>query len=342
MKAALIQPEDPRWAITLGRARHDFYHLPGYVAVSAHEDGGDARALLVEDDGRGLLLPLVMRPLSDGFSDATSPYGYPGPITSGDADSGWTHHALAYAERFLAENGTVTLFVRLHPLLNPAPPEGVGTVVRHGDTVTIDLTLSKEEQWRGVRRNHRQQIRQGRDAGYVVFVDEDLEHYGVFQRLYLNTMQRLDASEYYRFGPAYFDGLRAALGTRMRLACATMDGEVAAAALFVETAGIVQMHLTGHDERFAKDQPMKLVFDHVREWSSDRGNDALHLGGGRGGEQDSLLHFKAGFSKVRQPFYTLRCVIHPDEYRRRMDAVPHADPDDLTGPFPAYQRPRVD
>ena len=341
MKASLIAPNSPRWTEVLGRCRHDFYHLPGYVQVSAREDGGDACALLVEEDGRELLLPLVMRPLSDGLADATSPYGYPGPITSADADETWIERALSVGERYLAEQDTVTLFVRLHPLLNPSPPEGVGTVIQHGDTVTLDLTLSEEEQWRGIRRNHRQQIRQAREAGYQVFVDDGYRHYEDFQRLYLDTMRRLEASDYYLFDGEYFEGLRDALEERLHLACATISGEVAAAALFVATDGIVQMHLTGHAERFAKDQPMKLVFDHVRAWSNEHGATALHLGGGRGGAEDSLLHFKAGFSKIRQPFYTLRSVVHPDRYLRHMATVPDADPDDLSGPFPAYHRPEA-
>jgi hypothetical protein len=334
-----MRPDDDRWTEVLDRCQHDFYHLPGYVEVSAREDRGEPRALLVEEDEKALLLPLVMRPLPDGFSDATSPYGYPGPITSADGDEDWLERAMVAGERHLAEQGAVTLFVRLHPLLNSSPPGGCGTVVQHGDTVTIDLSLPEEEQWRNVRRNHRQQIRQALAAGYEVVIDDDLEHYDDFRHLYLATMRRLEATDYYFFDGEYFDRLRKALGRRLHLAYAAIAGEIAAAALFVKTGGIVQIHLTGHAEEYAKDQPMKLVFDRVRTWSNEHGATALHLGGGRGGVTDSLLHFKAGFSKVRQPFYTVRCVVDPIEYRRHMAAVPSADPDDLTGPFPAYHRP---
>jgi len=339
VRANLIDTSSHSWSDVIGRARHDFYHLPGYVEVSAREDGGEPRALLVEDDTRELLLPLVMMPLGDGASDATSPYGYPGPITTGEHDDAWVSEALLVGERFLAESGVVSLFVRLHPLLNPVPPVGVGTLVQHGDTVTVDLTLPPDEQWRNMRRNHRQQIRQSLDAGYSVFVDDDRRHYDEFKRLYHMTMQRRSAAAYYHFGDHYFEDLRTALGDRLHVAMATVGDEFAAAALFVETDGIVQMHLTGHDDRFSRDQPTKIVFDLVRTWATSRGNRALHLGGGVGGDDDSLLHFKAGFSKVRQPFYTLRHVIRPDEYRRRVAAHDgSADPNDLTGPFPAYRR----
>jgi lipid II:glycine glycyltransferase (peptidoglycan interpeptide bridge formation enzyme) len=113
---------------------------------------------------------------------------------------------------------------------------------------------------------------------------------------------------------------------------------IAAAALFVETGGIVQMHLTGHDERHAAHQPMKLLFHHVREWTKGRGDRLLHLGGGRGGEDDSLFHFKAGFSPIHQPFSSLRLVIRPTVYADLVTARdPSLDPADMSGHFPLYR-----
>ncbi len=340
MRAELIGPHDDRWTSFLERVEHDFYHLPKYVEVSARQDHGEPRAMLVEDGDRQLLLPLIVRPIQGSAAlDATSPYGYPGTLLTRTDDRAFERDALLAAAASLADLGVVSVFVRLHPLLNADPPRDVGTVVTHGQTVTVDLRLPPETLWSQTRRNHRQQIMQAIRAGFTPSVDERWAHFEGFKRLYRNTMEHRAASAYYFFDDAYFDGLRAALDGRIHLAVVTLDGEVAAAGLFVETRGLVQMHLTGHDDRFSAFQPMKLLFHHVREWTRQRGDRLLHLGGGRGGCDDSLYHFKAGFSPLRQPFCSLRMVTRDLEYRVLVTrAQKELNPADLSGSFPLYRR----
>jgi hypothetical protein len=314
MKSSLIDTRSADWESILAGSRYDFYHLPAYVELSARQDGGDPCALMVQDGERAMLLPLILRPIEDGIRDATSPYGYPGPIASRDAPPAFVTEALRAGIDQLAQEGIVSLFIRLHPLLNPAPPEGVGTVVKIGDTVSVDLRLPADERWTQTRRNHRQQIRQALETGFEVRVDDGREALETFKVLYRATMTSVGAEAYYFFDDVYFDGLKAALGDRLHIAIASLDDRAGAAGMFVATDGIVQMHLTGHDESLNRHQPMKLVFHHVRQWCQERGADVLHLGGGRGGAADSLLHFKAGFSPDLQAFDSLRVVILPDVY----------------------------
>jgi lipid II:glycine glycyltransferase (peptidoglycan interpeptide bridge formation enzyme) len=259
-------------------------------------------------------------------------------VVSGEPDAAFVREALLAGVRRLDDEGIVSLFIRMHPLLNPDPPDGVGTIVRHGDTVCVDLTLSADDLWSQTRRNHRQQIRQALEAGYIPSIDEGWQQFEAFKSLYRSTMERHSADAYYFFDDSYFDAMRGALGDRLHIAVAVKDGVVAAAGMFVENDGIAQMHLTGHDERYAADQPMKLVFHHVRTWCAERGDRVLHLGGGRGGAEDSLFHFKAGFSPLRRPFHTIRVVVRETEYARLVAARdPDLDPGDLAHRFPLYR-----
>jgi hypothetical protein len=57
------------------------------------------------------------------------------------------------------------------------------------------------------------------------------------------------------------------------------------------------------------------MFDYVRFWAKERGNKVFHLGGGVGSSKDSLYNFKAGFSKQRHPFLTLRLILDEEKYR---------------------------
>jgi hypothetical protein len=341
MNAWLIAPEDPAWVEVLRSEPHDFYHLPAYTALEATREDGDPRALLVESGRARLLLPLIVRGMTGGDVDATSPYGHPGPLVTGTDDAGWASEALEAGIERLRELGVISLFVRLHPLLNARPIEGVGTLVRHGDTVAIDLSLSAEELWQQTRRNHRQQIRQAREAGYTVREDQAWERAPEFRAIYRATMDRLGASDCYRFDDEYFDALRSALGDRLHLAVVEIDGRVAAAMLFAETAGIVVTHLSGSDERDDRHQPTKLIYDFVRTWGRERGDRWMQIGGGCGGADDSLMHFKCGFSPLRFPFHTLRVIVRPDAYARLTSSLGcgASSAGEAIGYFPAYRRP---
>ena len=343
MKAQLVGPDSASWASVLRDRRHDFYHKPGYVTLSADREGGTPRALLVEDGPSGLFLPLVIRPIPGGGVDAASPYGYPGPLAWGTPEPDFMREAFQAGIALLRSERIVSLFVRLHPLLNAAAPNivpstGVGTVVSHGDTVSIDLTRPSDELWTETRLNHRRDITKAVRAGYVARLDETWEHFGTFVRQYRETMERLGADERYRFDEAYFMGLREALGSSLFLWLVENDEAIAASALFVETSGIVQYHLAGYDELHIKDRPKKLMINAVRSWAQQRGDTRLHLGGGVGAAYDSLMHFKAGFSDERHLFQTLRVVVDEDEYGRLVGARELSlDPADLEGFFPLYR-----
>jgi hypothetical protein len=61
MKAEVLGVDDPRWRSFLGGVRHDFYHLPAYVSLSARDEGGEPGAVLVADNAQTMLLPLITR-----------------------------------------------------------------------------------------------------------------------------------------------------------------------------------------------------------------------------------------------------------------------------------------
>ena len=281
----------------------------------AEQEGGRPAALYVAEDDRAMLLPLVIRELGDGQIDATSPYGYPGPLLTSD-DERFTRLAFAAGRQALKDAGVVSAFIRLHPLLKPTPPNGLGVILHHGDTVSIDLTISEEALWSQLRTNHRRDITRARAAGWEARIDDAWEHFETFKVLYAATMARRGATAFYSFDDAYFSGLRDALGDSMSLVVVEREGVIAAAGLFVRTGGIVEYHLSGTDEAHLSLQPVKLMLHFVSVWARQHGATVHHLGGGVGAASDSLLHFKLGFSSRRHPFSTLRMVLDLPAYRR--------------------------
>jgi hypothetical protein len=122
------------------------------------------------------------------WRDAITPYGYPCPLHSEDSPK--LAGALAALRETGREQGLVTIFFRLHPLL-PLQPDDLlraqGTLLQHSSTVTIDLTLPPETQWSQIRKGHRYEIRKLAADGFTAAMD-DWSRLDDFFYMYLSTM----------------------------------------------------------------------------------------------------------------------------------------------------------
>lgn len=92
-----------------------------------------------------LVLPLILRaiPGSDAF-DLVSPYGYPSPIAQFE-DVALLRGAFSAVVQTLPDRGFVSMFVRLHPILElpDGALTGLGTLMERGQTVTSTCARAK-------------------------------------------------------------------------------------------------------------------------------------------------------------------------------------------------------
>jgi Acetyltransferase (GNAT) domain len=338
MHVDLIEPTDRRWHDMLATIRHDVYHLPGYISLESSRLGGTAVAAYVDQPGVRLLLPLIRRATPGGGAfDLVSPYGYPAPIAQFE-DVASIRDAFTAVVHTLRETGFVSMFVRLHPILE-LPDDaltGSGALVEQGQTVSIDLHQNESEQWHGIRGRFRTSLNRSERLGHRAFMDDTGEHLDRFTALYLDTMRRQNAAAEYFYTRDYLSGLWHELRGHIHLGIVEVDGEVACAGLFGESDGIVQYHLSGTDEKALELSPLKTLINFGRCWATRRGADVLHLGGGVGGAQDSLMQFKGGFSGRRHAFKTWRVVLDEQRYEELSGGGSAS-----TDYFPAYRRRAV-
>jgi lipid II:glycine glycyltransferase (peptidoglycan interpeptide bridge formation enzyme) len=113
------------------------------------------------------------------------------------------------------------------------------------------------------------------------------------------------------------------------------DGEVIAGGIYTQAGGVVQYHLGASATEHLQLNPVKVMFDHATRWAKRRGNQWLHLGGGVGGADDSLFHFKAGFSPLRCTFATWRLIVDRAAYEQ-LAAEGEAN-GEHSSYFPAYR-----
>ncbi len=316
-----IDVDDIRWRHFLKDTRHDFYHIPEYVESCARYEGAVATAFYAESSGERFLAPLLLRRLPrelgapSEWRDCVSPYGYSTPLAS-DSQSQLPEFLNAFC-RAGREHGIVTAFFRLHPhfVLDPAILLQHGLMFCHGQTVSMDLGVTPEEQWQRFSTNHQRNIKKLRKLGFTVSLDE-WSRLPEFIEIYHATMRRVEAEQGYFFSGSYFQDLRFSLGDRLHLISVLSEtNEVAAAGLFVVTGDIVQYHLGGTASAYMALSPSKLLIDFAWRWAQEQACRLFHLGGGVGGAEDSLFRFKAGFSSKWDPFYSFRMILDTDRNR---------------------------
>jgi hypothetical protein len=342
------------WEDVLRRTlQHDFYHTSFYHALNECHGDGTAHLFVYTAEPYRIALPLLLRPLEHipglataggDWQDATSVYGYAGPVAS---DTELPASVLAGFRRALREAledlRVVSVFSRLHPLLSQADwLTGLGECRKLGRTVSIDLTLSPEEQFRQYRTNRRWEINKIKRLGVCCREDTESRHTPEFLALYYDAMRRLGAADVYFFNPAYLEALVSHPDTHLFIAL--YEQKLISAGLVTMCKGIMQNHLTATHRDFVKLSPQKLLIDTARLWGTEQGLHVYHLGGGVGSREDDLFHYKTGFSKRRHAFQTWRWVVMPELYSRLWEA--RARHEERQGRqsvspefFPAYRAP---
>lgn len=311
------------WNLVLGdSACHDFYHRPEYHRLHERDDHQRARLFVYRQGDDFIALPLLLRPLPDdlgldGYSDATSVYGYAGPIFSdpGVVDELCSGFRAALTGA-MVRHRVVTAFSRLHPLIEQRPAfKGLGECQLVGQTVSIDLVIPSDQRLGGYRNNHRRDIGRLIASGMTCEVDRDFDSLFEFEQLYRDTMTRAGANDRYFFDPLYFKELIEAGTPPPELLVCRIDGRIVCAGLFLRQDTVAQYHLSGTASDFRGKAPLKLLIHFAADRYGNEGMDTLHLGGGINGKDDALFHFKTGFSPRRHAFNVSRWVVDPVAYQ---------------------------
>ncbi len=342
--------QESQWHDVLGHMKaFDFYHLPSYHKLAEMHGEGVAELFVYREEEYVIAIPLILRSISaisgleqveKGLNDATSVYGYSGPISSHENVPGsvLNNFRESLKQKLLSKN-IVSLFTRLHPLLNQKQLlTGLGSIVNNGKTVSIDLSQPEETQLAQYRKDHRAGIRKLRDIGATCEIDPDLTHLDSFIELYSRNMERVGAKAEYFFPRSYYEKLLNTSDATATLFICSIQGEIASSSIILRCGPIIQYHLSATSEKYLKNAPIKLLLDTVRHWGSEQGATTLHLGGGLGSNEDALFLFKAGFSHIRHDFLTWRWILLENEYNALTLRKSMSDETINDGFFPAYRK----
>ena len=330
----IIRPQDvSKWNSTIKDMEHyDFYFFNSYQPK-------DEESILIsfKEEGYSISLPLIIRPIENtNYYDATSVYGYGGPLYSKASIPTRIIKRFNNAiKKCFKELKVVSVFSRLHPLLRQQDNFlNVGNVVSLGETISIDLTLSLENQRSQYRRRLKSRLNKLRRSDLCVFEDSNFEHIDEFIKLYHETMNRVEADSSYFFDREYFNNLFLSDDIDARLFFVKDGDKFVSGGIFTFTDGIIEYHLSGTKTEYLKNSPLELLIDHVRITGTEQGYNNLHLGGGVGSQEDNLFHYKAGFSKSRNTFKIWKYIANKKVYQSLIKKIDIAKSDNF---FPLYR-----
>lgn len=321
----------------------DFYHSCDYHQVSNFK--GDHPILIHYEHNNGMvLLPLIIRYIGQSiYKDATSVYGYPGPITKNITS---TFNFKLFQEKLtqlFREQNIVSVFSRLNPFI--AEQENclktLGNIETLGKLVYIDLTQPMSQQWGLYHRRLKTYINKSRTL-YSVEEISNVQEVQSFVALYHENMKRVNAKKEYFFELGYFLKLLNShdFDTKILGAYDKSTRELIGGAMFTMKNTLIQYHISGTSSKYLKLNPLKLLIDEMRIRGVRENYKYLNLGGGVSSKEDSLFYFKSGFSNNFLPFKVWKYKVNEDVYEELVEQLVHDVPNNqmLSEYFPLYRQ----
>jgi hypothetical protein len=284
---------------------------PAYVQADATRDNEFSPVFFVYQNGGDFLYHAFHLAAIPGgaYHDIQSPYGYGGPVGSTD-DPIFLAEAWQAYSNWCSEQQVLAEFVRFHPLLDNGRFFS-GTLIEDRATVWVDLKLPDLLASYQVRA--RTAIRKAIKQDLRVEWWPAERFYPTFKPLYYAAMKSLSASSFYFFPPEYFSQF--AQWECTQHAVCLHEGEVIAAAIFLQGTNILEYHLSATNEMGKKLGATNLLLHKASLYGQQAGCCQFHLGGGSNAEaHNSLLFFKSGFSDQRASFNIGKKIHDPTAY----------------------------
>ncbi|GGD41100.1 peptidoglycan bridge formation glycyltransferase FemA/FemB family protein [Muriicola marianensis] len=311
--------DKPGWKEALKEfSWYDCYHTYDFNHSSKRSDEIPVLFSFCHNDAC-IAIPFLKRPIPGSrYNDITSVWGYGGPISKNLNELSIPLFKEALHEFFI-EQKVVSVFSRLNPYLNNQEEllADLGIIEDIGPVVNIDLTLPLDLQRQVFSKTTKRYINKGRRLCHVRRSKEGKDILK-FINLYYENMDRVDAKDSYYFNKDYvFDLLFSKdFETDLYIAELKESGEMISGAMMIKTNNIIQYHMSGTADKYLHLTPIRLLLDETRLDGTEAGYTYFNLGGGLGGRDDSLLHFKSSFSKDHKMFKVWKYIVNREEYDR--------------------------
>lgn len=297
----------------------DIYFTDEYCKIYENNGDGFLETFLLESDNGKIIYKFLKREINDSqgkkYYDITTPYGYGGPLilsTKEESRESLIEEFKIKFEEYCKNNNIVCEFVRFHPIEKNYIGMDKYMEINHiRDTVYIEID-NEEKIFSNMISECRTAIRKAIKSNIEI---EETTELNEFQRLYIETMKKNNATDYYFFSNEFLEDTMKLLEGHIKIFNAKYEGKVVSSVMAMKYGDYIHYHLSGSDVEYSKYRPVNLLIYNMCLWGNKLGAKYLHLGGGYSGNNDNLFRFKKTFSKDgRAKFYIGKKIHLEDVY----------------------------
>lgn len=338
----IIDVDNQKWNYIINQFQNkDIYYTSEFFKVSTLLDEGIPILFFFKTEDGMVAFPFIKRKIHNekglNLWDVTTPYGYGGPIfeVTGSETILFQNFDKNFS-KYCIENNIITEFIRFHPIIKGDSITRDNLVInkiRH--TICLNLKES-DDLMDSIPAKTRNKIRKAMKNNISV-KELDFENYfDDFYSIYVETMKRNDANDYYYFSESYFRTLFNVLGESIKIWGAFKDNILISVTLIMSYGDFIHYHLSGGKKEYLQTGVTYLLLFEIANWAKINGFRYFHLGGGYEGDFDGLFQFKRSFSKNNPLSFSIGKKIHNKSIYDELVISRKIDYDN--GFFPLYRK----
>jgi predicted N-acyltransferase len=282
--------------------------------------------------------------LNGNYYDASSPYGYSGPLIGKEATDTCLKAFWSKVDQWYRENNVVTEFIRFS--LKPNFIKYTGRLIPTLNNVA-GLLSDFETIWENFKPKVRNNFRHSEKFNLEtkIYHDEiNSEIISIFYGIYLHTMTRHHASDIYFYEESYFQNLVLNNLDKCAIAIVYLEGKPISTELMLLDKDTIYSYLGGTDAEYFHVRPNDFLKISAIKWGLSHHMKNYILGGGRS-DGDPLYKYKKSFFPKDDDltYFTGRKVILKEVYLDLLgeEAMNIKNDNDLYAEgsyFPLYRR----
>ena len=287
----------------LPESQQDVYYLPEYYSVFEKREFGTALCFLFKLNGERAMYPFIINNvnalgfrLDDEYYDIQGAYGYNGVVSS-SYDPRFVEEFRVNFDKFCHSRKIIAEFVRFNPIIeNQRFFSSFMEIIPEMDNVILDLSdedylyssyehSTRKNIKKAVRENLQVLIKEGNQI-----TDQDKNQ---FFDIYISTMKRNNADDYYFFSKGFFDTLFTELIDNVVLGFTEINGKPISTEIVTFGQKYAYSYLGGTLSDFFPLRPNEILKHELNLYLRSAGHVKYCLGGGTPG----VIRYKKAFSK---------------------------------------------
>lgn len=332
----------------------DIYYYPMYLLAFESINDGKGFLFFFDEGGMQAINVFMKRDISsvnslknkipeNRYFDITTPYGYGGFLLKGNVtDENIILLQKRFSEWCIKEN-IINEFVRFHLFhCNEFKNNFYGEVKYISENIVVNIDIDKNTLWNDFEHKVRKNVKKAIKNKLTVYTDYDAKYIDSFYNIYINTMERNHASNFYFFEKDFFTKIHNTLPENSIFFHVFKEQKIISTELVLFSNEYAYSFLGGTLSEFYDYRPNDLLKYEIINWCVDNKIKKFILGGGYS-PNDGIYIYKKSFSPHGDvPFYIGKQIYNKKIYEELLQLSGVKSNNLENDYFPLYRKPTVD